>query len=303
MDFVALRSLVVALEAGSISAAAKRLAVSQPAVSQKLAGLEAALGQQLLVRSRHGVSATPAGEVALQHASRVLLSLAEMQTALDALRGEVAGRIRVTVNTLFGQSIMGPLLADMRNRYPALRVDILPTDEVLDLEADEVDIAVRGGMAGSGRGLVRRIATMDSVLIAAPHYLELAGRPTGPGDLARLTYVQYRDDPEEHAIAMLHRGEAIAVPVTPAFSAQHPDLTLHAVLGGVGFAKAPRFFINQRLLAGEVEEVLPGYAPVPKPLYLVIREHLRDSPNVRAFRGMLVEHLSRLGGFSVNPDL
>jgi DNA-binding transcriptional LysR family regulator len=303
MDVVALRSLVAALESGSISAAAKRLAVSQPAVSQKLAGLEASLGQQLLVRSRHGVSATPAGEVALEHASRVLLSLAEMQTALDALRGEVAGRLRVTVNMVLGQSIMGPLLTEMRTRYPALRVDVLPTDKVLDLEADDIDVAVRGGMSGSGRGLVRRIASMESVLIATPAYLNLAGRPAGPGELARMSYVQYRDDPEEHAMAMLHQGETVSVPVNAAFSAQHPDLTLHAVLSGVGFAKAPRFFINDRLIAGELEEVLPGYAPVPKPLYLVIREHLRDSPNIRAFRGVLLEYLARVTGFSVSADL
>ncbi|UYN98404.1 MAG: LysR family transcriptional regulator [Devosia sp.] len=303
MDMSALRSLVAAVETGSISAAAKRLAVSQPALSQKLAGLEAAVGQQLLVRSRSGVAPTPAGELALEHAGRVLTSLADMQTALDSLRGEVAGRLRVTVNMMFGQAIMGPVIADLRQRYPSLRVDVLPSDKVVDIEAEGIDLAVRGGTHGSGRGLVRRIATMEGALIASPSYLDRVGRPKGPEDLAGLSYVQYRDDPEENAIAMVHAGEAIHVPVTPAFSAQHPDLTLHAVLGGIGFAKSPAFFVHERLAAGTLEEVLPGYAPAPKPHYLVMREHLRESPNVRAFRAVLVDHLSRLHGFSVSNDL
>ncbi|MHA6300343.1 LysR family transcriptional regulator [Devosia sp. CAU 1758] len=303
MDVIALRSLVAAVDAGSISGAARRLSVSQPAVSQKLASLEAALGQQLLVRSRNGVSPTPAGDVVLDHANRILSSLAEMQTALDAMRGEVAGRLKVTVNMLFGQAVMGPMLADMRGRYPALRVIVLPTDKVVDLEAEDIDVALRGGTQGSGRGLVRRIATMEGAIVASPAYLAAVGRPSAPDDLARLSYVQYREDPEEHAIAMVHDEETLSVAVTPSFSAQHPDLTLHAVLGGMGFAKAPRFFIEDQMRAGAMEDVLPGYAPVPKPLYLVTREHLRDSPNVRAFRTVLVEHLSRMSGFTISPDL
>jgi len=303
MDMLALRSLIAAVETGSMSAAAKRLAISQPAVSQKLSALEAMVGQQLLVRSRNGVAPTPAGRVAVEHGARVLSSLAEMQVALESLGGQVAGRLRVTVNMLLGQTVMGPVLAEMRNRYPALRVDVVPTDTLVDLEAENMDVAVRGGAAGSGRGLVRRIATMQGVLVAAPHYLEVAGHPTGPEDLIRLSYIQYRDDPEEHAIAMMRGRDMISVPVSPAFSAQHPDLTLQAVLGGLGFAKAPRYFVQQQLQEGAMEDVLPGFEPVPKPIYLVMREHLRDSPNVRAFRRVLVEQLIETPGFIVSPDL
>jgi DNA-binding transcriptional LysR family regulator len=303
MDIAALRSLVAAVEEGSISGAAKRLAVSQPAVSQKLAGLEAALGQQLLVRSRHGVVPTPAGTLVFDHAGRVLSTLAEMQSAIEMLRADVAGRIRVTVNMVFGQAVMGPVLAEMRRRHPALRVDVLPTDTLIDLEAEAVDIAVRGGATGDHRGLVRRIATMEAVLVAAPAYLDTVGRPAGPDDLARLSYVQYRDDPEERSLAMVHGSEPLVVPVSQAFSAQHPELTLHAVLGGIGFAKAPRFFVEEQLRSGLLEEVLPGYAPAPKPLYFVVREHLRDSPNVRAFRAVLAEQLARMDGFLLSADL
>ena len=297
------RGFVLAVETGSLTGAAKRLGVSQPAVSQQLAALESGLGQQLLVRSRKGVQLTPAGEIVYQHGLRVLASQAEMQSALEELSGSVGGRLRVTVNMLFGQAIMGPVLARLRERHPGLRIDVLATDQVLDLEAEGVDLAVRGGSAGTGRGMVRRIGMMEGVLVATPAYLDSVGRPSGPSDLVRLSYVQYRDDPEERQIAMAYAEGTLEIPVTPAFSAQHPDLTLHAMCSGLGFAKSPLFFILDRLESGVLEEVLPGYRPVPKPIYLVTREHLRDTPNVRAFRTALAEQLSATPGFLLSSDL
>ncbi|WP_051960824.1 LysR family transcriptional regulator [Devosia riboflavina] len=303
MDDLALRSLALALETGSLTAAARRLGVSQPAISQKIAGLEAAVGQQLLVRSRHGVQPTAAGLLVNRHGLRVLASLAEMQSALEDLRGQVSGKLRVTVNMLFGQAVMGPVLALLRERHPGLRVDVITSDAVIDLEAEGVDIAVRGGRPGDGTGLVRRIGFMEGVLIALPAYLDAVGRPEGPEDLQRLSYIQYRDDPEEHSLALARGEEALSAPVSVAFSAQHPDLTLHAVLNGIGFAKAPLFHIRDRLEAGTLEVVLPGYVTISKPLYLVYRAHLKDTPNVRAFRAALVEHLAGLPGFAISADL
>lgn len=303
MDDLALRSLALAIETGSLTAAARRLGVSQPAVSQKIAGLEGDLGQQLLVRSRQGVQPTEAGLLVNAHGLRVLSSLAEMQSALEDLRGQVSGRLRVTVNMLFGQAVMGPVLALLRARHPGLRVDVITSDAVMDLEAEGIDVAVRGGRPGDGPGLVRRIGVMEGVLVAAPAYLDAVGRPSGPEDLRRLSYIQYRDDPEEHSMALVHAGVEFSAPVCVAFSAQHPDLTLHAVLNGIGFAKAPLFHMRERLEAGTIEAVLPGYAPAPKPIYLVHRAHLKDTPNVRAFRAGLVEHLAGLPGFVVSADL
>ncbi len=303
MDSLAFRSLALAIETRSLTGAARRLGVSQPAISQKIAGLEADLGQQLLVRSRHGVQPTEAGLLVNGHGLRVLAALAEMQSGLEDLRGQVSGKLRVTVNMLFGQAVMGPVLALLRARHPALRVDVIPSDAVIDLEAEAVDIAVRGGRPGDGAGLVRRIGVMEGVLVASPSYLDSVGRPAGPDDLRRLSFIQYRDDPEEHSLALVHGGRALTAPVSVAFSAQHPDLTLHAVLNGLGFAKAPLFHMRERLEAGTIEVVLPGYVPAPKPLYLVQRMHLKDTPNVRAFRAALVEHLAGLPGFAISADL
>lgn len=297
MEAQALHTLVVAIEARSLSAAARRLGVTQPAVSQKLAALESDLGQQLLVRSRLGVRPTAAGQLAYEHGVRVLANLAEMRSALDALKGEVAGTLRVTANMLFSQTIMGPVIADLRRRHPRLKVELLPTDAVLDLDADRVDVALRANMPGSGTGMVRKIGELECLLVATPAYLDAVGRPDGPEDLGRLSYIQYRDDPEERELSLRHAAGLIRAPATPAFSAQHPELVLHAVSSGLGFAKAPRFYVQDHLASGAFEAVLPGYAAMPKPLFLVQAAHVKDMPRARAFVAAVEATLAGVEGF------
>ena len=297
MDTQALRSLVAAVEAGSLTAAARRLGVTQPAVSQKLAALESDFGQQLLVRSRQGVRPTPAGQLAYEHGVRVLAGLTEMREALDALKGDIAGTLRVTTNMLLSQTVMGPTIAELRRRHPRLKVDLVATDTVLDLDAERIDIAIRANAPGSGSGVVRKIGELDGLLVATPAYLDSVGRPSGPEDLGRLGYIQYRDDPEEREIALRHAAGVVRAPASPAFLAQHPALVLHAVTSGLGFAKAPRFYVEGLLGSGAVEVVLPDYAPMPKPLYLVQAEHVKDTPRARAFCEVLQATLDGIDGF------
>ena len=303
MDTQALRSLVAAVEAGSLTAAARRLGVSQPAVSQKLAALESDFGQQLLVRSRQGVRPTPAGQLAYDYGVRVLSDLTAMRAALDALKGEVAGTLRVTTNMLLSQTVMGPIIAELRRLYPRLKIDLVATDAVLDLQAERIDVALRPSAPRTGTGVVRKIGEFECLLVATPGYLDTVGRPAGPQDLGRLGYIQYRDDPEEREIMLQHRTGLVSAPATPAFSAQHPELVLHAVTGGLGFAKTPRFYVQKQLDSGVFEAVLPGYAGMPKPLFLIQAEHVKDTPRARAFGEVLQATLSALDGFTLATGL
>ncbi len=297
MDMQALRGLVAAVETGSLTAAARRLGVSQPAVSQKLTAMERDLGQQLLVRSREGVRPTPAGQTAYDYGLRVLSSLMEMQAALDTVKGDIAGTLRVTTNMLLSQTVMAPILSEMRRLHPRVKVELVATDKVLDLESDQIDVALRATGRSTGSGVVRKLGDFDCLLVASPAYLDEAGRPRGPDELGRLGYIQYRDDPEERELALRGKEGPVRAPATPAFSAQHPELVMHAVRSGLGFAKAPRFYVQSQLNSGILEAVLPDYAAAPKPLFLLQAEHVRDTPKARAFRQVLQATLSGVDGF------
>ena len=266
---VQLQSFVTAIAEGSLSAAARRLGLTQPAVSQHLAQLEAATGRILVVRSRRGVTPTPAGDIVLHHSKHILGEYESLKENLDLLSGKLTGTITVSANVLFNRMVMLPVFARVVARFPGLTLKLRPADEFLELDRDGIDIALRSGEPGTGFGVVRRVADIDMALIATPGYLEKAGHPRGPSDLEGLDYIQFRDDAGQTDLDLVFDGAARPVPVAPAFGAQSADLLMHAIQTDLGFARLPRFAVADDIKAGRFVELLPDTPPTPKPLFLL----------------------------------
>jgi DNA-binding transcriptional LysR family regulator len=299
-NLAALRSLVAAIEEGSLSAAARRLRITQPAVSQQIAALEAGYGVDLVVRGRNGIRPTEAGLLAMDHASEVLARLARMSDELSALHASGEGRLGLNTSIFLAQTVLVPVLADLRRDHPKLKIDLHASDSHQDLAETGADLAVRAGSPGTGGGTVRKLAEIELVLVASPAYLDRVGRPRDLGDLARLDYIQYKDDPEETRILMEDGREA---PVQVAFAAQLPNLIRHAVQNHLGFAKIARFFVHDLLETGEMELVLPTL-PAPKAIYLVRAPGTQGaSRRVAIFAERLAAELQRVPGFRLAPDL
>lgn len=296
-NLAALRSLVAAVEDGSLSAAARRLGITQPAVSQQIAALEASYGVELVIRSRNGITPTEAGTLAVSHAGEILSRLARMGDALAALHASGEGRLAVGCALLMAQTMLVPVLADLRRDHPDLKITLKASDLVQNLAESGADIAIRAGDIGSDPGTVRKLAEIEQVLVASPTYLERVGRPVDSTDLARLDYIQYKDDPEERSILMAD-GQRAAV--TVAFAAQMPNLMVHAVQSHLGFAKAPKFFVHDKLASGELVEVLRQHAPASKPMYLVRAPGTESaSRRVAIFTDRFVAQLTQTPGFRV----
>lgn len=296
----ALRSLVAAVEEGSLSAAARRLGITQPAVSQQIAALEQSYGVDLVVRGRNGVRPTEAGSLAVAHAGEVLARLARLGDELAALQASGNGRLVVACAMLVAQTVLVPVLSDLRTTHPGLRIDLRASDAVQDLAEIGADLAIRTGSPGPGEGTVRKLAEIELLLVASRAYLDRVGRPTGPDDLQRLDYIQYKDDPEETSV-QLENGRCATV--RAAFAAQMPPLIRHAVTSHLGFAKAPRFFVQDLLEQGDIEELLP-IRPKPKSLYLVRAPGTAGaSRRVAVFLDRVVTELARTPGFRMAVDM
>ncbi len=299
-NLAALRSLVAAIQEGSLSAAARRLGITQPAVSQQIAALEQGYGVELVIRGRNGIRPTEAGALAMEHATKVLARLAQLGDELAALHSSAEGRLVVSCPLILAQTVLVPVLAGLRRDHPGLKIDLRASDAMHDLGEIGADLATRAGNAGPGAGTVRKLADIELLLVATPAYLDRVGRPRGIKGLAGLDYIQYNADPEETSILLEDGREA---PVRVAFAAQLPNLIQHAVQSHLGFAKVPWFFVRDLLERGEMEEVLP-FRPVPKPVYL-IRAPGTQAASRRAsiFTERFVAELARTGGFLLSPDL
>lgn len=295
-----LHSFAEAVKGGSLSAAARALGLTQPAVSQHIHALEKRARQTLLVRLRGGVQTTDAGDIMYHHAQRVLLEIAQMEDQLNALSGVISGAFKFTASEVMSQTVAAELFTRLRQRAPELTVNLIPSDKVLDVEAEQIDLALRIGHPGHGGGIVRRIGDSAGVLVAAPDYLDRLGRPEDLSELIKLDYVQYREAPDQSEMSLIDAdGRSVTAQVKPAFAAHSPSLMLHALKQGLGFAQVPLFAAGQMIDEGSLVRVLSQYHCPPKAIYIVQAQSKLNTLANRLACSTLLEVLTAQQGITL----
>lgn len=170
---------VAALE--SFSAAGRRLGLSAPAISKNIAALEAHLGVRLINRSTRRMALTDEGRIYLTHLNRGLEALAEAEQALDPLRQQPQGLLRVTAPMGVSLTRLSKQIPDFLAQHPAVQLDLVLDDRRIDLIREGFDLAIRGSDRLEDSSLVaRKLADMPHVLCASPAYLQQHGRPSSP---------------------------------------------------------------------------------------------------------------------------
>ncbi|MGR3759164.1 LysR family transcriptional regulator [Roseobacteraceae bacterium NS-SX3] len=270
MDRLALlETFAVALDEGSLNRAAQRRGLTQSAVSQQIKQLETLLGQQLLHRTAKGVRATRAGDLVFTHAQDLLSGYDRLTAEVGALDNSVSGTFRVSVNMFLGRGVVGPMLLELDQDYPDLNIVMRLEDRLVDVVRENYDLAIRTGRLGDTDGVGRKIAALETVLIAAPAYLDAAGRPESPEDLKRLKFIQHHEDQTKGFFPLTRGGKEFLAPVRVGFTADDPGLIMQAVSSGSGYTRVPRFFVEEQLADGTYETVLPDYKAPDKEVFAV----------------------------------
>lgn len=171
------------VEAGSFTAAAEQLGLSQSAVSKCITRLETHLGTRLLNRSTRKFSLTEAGSTLHARGRRALDELEEAELEVARLQTEPRGVLRVNAPMSFGILHLAPALAEFLNRYPALTVDLQLDDRIVDLVEEGFDCAIRIKALTDSTLVARKLAPCRMVVCASPDYLKRRGTPTTPDAL------------------------------------------------------------------------------------------------------------------------
>lgn len=295
----AFESYVCAVQAGSLSGAARKRRISQPAVSQQISALEAIFNTRLLYRDRNGVRMTESGELVYKRAVVILNEQKTLLAELEILSGRVAGQLTVTAGIGLSQHVMGDVIVQLAKRYPDLKVLLRAEDRVLNLEKEGIDIALRLGALGNGSGSARKIATLNLLHVATPKYLDSIGRPTKPEQLGSLDYIQYGANDDETAIALSRGSQSIQAPVKVGLTAQLPDLIFQAMYSNLGYARLPSFLVDEALSKGQLEVVLPQWVIPPIDLFIVYPAYETLSPRVIAFLNILFHRLEATQGMDL----
>ena len=179
------------VDRGGFAAAGRALNVPKSKLSRRVAELEGRLGVRLLQRTTRKLSLTEAGELYHRHCVAMREAAEAANEAVDLVRNEPRGTIKVTCAVTLAQTTVGPLLPLFLAKHPQVRVDMQVTNRVVDLVQEGVDVAlrVRASVDESGSLVVKRLATSQTLLVATPALLQRFGEPESVDDLKRLPTV------------------------------------------------------------------------------------------------------------------
>ena len=286
MDQLAcMRSFVRVADLHSFTRAADALGLSRAVVSTHVAELERHLSCQLFHRTTRRVGLTTDGAEYLTRCQRILAELEAADEALRRTRLSPAGKLRVDVPVAFGRALLVRALPRFTARYPDLQLEVQFNDRVVDLIAEEIDLAVRVGAVRTPHLIARRVVTTRLITCAAPEYLRAHGAPRDPEELQRHKLVGHLGAsdrrPQKWRFQKGAQRRQVSLPFSVAFNSVEAQLM--AAVRGAGIVQAMDLMVAEALAAGRLEAVLHEWSAPGAPISIVCRSALRDSPRIRVF--------------------
>jgi DNA-binding transcriptional LysR family regulator len=289
-DLSQLHAFVRVVEAGSFSEAARRAGATTSAMSKAVARFERTHGVRLLHRTTHSIALTDEGDRLVDAARTLLENLEKVEASLaEIATGKISGRVRITAPTSFARACIMPRLPDFLRDNPTLQIEIKFRNEILDLAAEGVDLAIRSGPLDRLPGhQARKLFTFPWIACASPAYLAAQGTPASPEDLVRHQHVGFRNPATGQVLSWRFSNgrEKVALRFTPkpthVFDDAHSSLSL--VREGFGIGWAPAWIVADDLNSGGLVEVMKAWRVPEEPLWLV-RTSSRQAPQ-RTLRTM-----------------
>ncbi|SFI56890.1 DNA-binding transcriptional regulator, LysR family [Phyllobacterium sp. CL33Tsu] len=286
--FAAMKTFVRVAELGTLSAAARELGLTQPAVSQQVMGLERHLNAHLLHRSTRRLALTEAGEAYYREVRAILQSVDEAEESVATATIGLRGSLRVHGPVGFGQMHLSPAVIEFQRLHPDLVIELVLDDRIADVIAEGVDVAIRLGELKSSGLIARKLATFERILVASPGYLAEHGTPQSPDDLIHHRHVRFAWTPLGEAIPLIGPAGPVTVPVRSTFLANNAFVLNDALCAGLGIGGAQVPLVEARLDSGRLIRVLPDHAYAPLDIHAVYATSRFVPRRVRAF----IDHLS-----------
>ncbi|MFO1281680.1 MAG: LysR family transcriptional regulator [Burkholderiales bacterium] len=255
-----MRIFVAVVQNGSLSSAGRQLGLSPASVSRHISALESSLGSRLVNRSSRRLTLTEAGELYFAQVERILHQIAEANDTVAQLQKTPRGTLRVHSRMLVGHLIVVPALPAFLAAHPDLRVDLLLSNQVVDLVDRNVDVDIRIGKLVDTSLVARRLAPAERIMCASPAYL--ASRPPirSPADLGAHNCLTYRIHVGQTIWRFIDAAGAMQeIAVRGNLQSDNGLALLDATLAGVGVALMPDWAVREAIALGRLERLLPAY--------------------------------------------
>ncbi|RAR51349.1 LysR family transcriptional regulator [Paraburkholderia unamae] len=288
----AMTVLIAVVDAGSLSAAARRLGMPLATVSRKIGELEGHLKTRLLTRTTRQLSLTEAGRSYVAACRRILEDVGEAERAATGEYSEPKGELAITAPVVFGRLHVLPVVAEFLARYPEIGVRIMLADSIVNLLEEHVDLAARIGELPDSALVAMRVGAIRRVVCASPDYLAAHGVPAHPRDLAAHACITSDGLTSARSWAFWLGKEAVLLPVRSRLVLNTAEAAIDAAMLGVGLTRVLSYQVASAVREGKLQVVLEAFEPPPWPVSLV---HAGQAPLPLKLRAFLDFAAPRLG--------
>jgi DNA-binding transcriptional LysR family regulator len=273
MDRLEAMSVLLAVaEAGSISAASRKLRVPLATVSRKVSELEAHLKVQLLMRSNRQVVLTDAGKLFVAACRRILQDVGDAEREA-ADEGRIPrGELIVSAPIALGRLYLLPVVVDFLREYPGIDVRMMLADRRVSLIDDHVDVALRVGDLLDNSLIAKKVGTVRRVVCASPAYLKRRGTPMSPADLRDHDCLTFENTLSSQAWSFTVDNARKSFPIHSRLVVSTAEAAVDAAVAGVGLTRMLDYQIDKHRREGALTLVLEAFGTPPKSVHLIYEQ-------------------------------
>jgi DNA-binding transcriptional LysR family regulator len=284
MDRLESMSLLLSvIEAGSLSAASRKLRIPLPSVSRKISELESHLGVQLLIRTTRSLELTESGRAYAGECARILEDIEEMEKKATGEYNAPKGSLFITAPIVFGRLFILPTLTDFLKVYPDIDAQLKLTDRMVDIVDERVDLAIRIGELEDSSMLSARIGIVREAICASPTYLKSRGTPKTPKELAGHDCVSIESIGSSTAWDFPTSRGYTSVPIHSRLTVSHVEAGLDAAVAGIGITRALSYQVDILEKSGKLKSILKDFVPQGWPVQMIHRGGRNIPLKLRAF--------------------
>jgi DNA-binding transcriptional LysR family regulator len=281
-----------AVEAGSLAAAARHFGISPEMAGNHVRALETHLGVRLLNRSTRRLHLTEAGGGYYARCKQILAEIEEAEAEASALQITPRGLLRLTISVTFGVMHVAPAVSEFMIRYPEVTFDVVISDRFINLIEEGFDLAIRVGELSDSNLVARRLATARLVACASPAYVNRAGQPQTPNELAQHSCLIYAEagSPENWRF-QAPNGHTETVRISGPLTSTNAEFVHRMALAGHGVVLGPSFSFAADIAEGRLIPLLIDWRTRELPIHAIYPHRSLLSAKVRSFVDFLAERL------------
>ncbi len=267
----------------SFSGAARQLGIARSAISRHITLLEKSIGARLLNRTTRRLSLTEVGKTYFESCARIV---AETETAthrVSQLRDEPEGTLRIAAPISLGNQFVTPLVRDFMQRYPALNVELLLDDRVIDMVKDGIDVGIRIGWLHDSNLIARKLGDWPRYLCAAPEYIANHGKPGTLDQLSEHEWIIFTQLPTPYHWTFTKNKREKRIQVKGRLKTNNADAIRSCLLAGAGIAAQASFLVRDDIETGRLEHLLPEWDCGSVGMYAVYQDRRYQQAKVRLF--------------------